>query len=662
MTKSNRDLINKLKIVTFDIETYKDDNGIFIPYACGWYNGKHLKTYYLSEFNSSYEMLLQSIKDLIKQNSNSCVYVHNLSSFDYLFLSKPIFENFYVNPLYKDNKIISLKIRNKDNNNNNNNNTITVFDSYLILPASLRQLAITYKVENLKGIFPYDFVTSQNLNYVGDVPSLSYYNSLNEIEYNNLLESFKNKQWSLKNETIIYLESDLKSLFQVVHKFASDIYIHEKIDISNCPTNSSIALKIFRTHHLKDKTLPLVKGIAHKNMRNAYYGGVVEVYKNMGYNLKLYDVNSLYPFSMLNPMPTGNPIFSTDHNLDNYFGIVFVSVNTYNLLENKQNYPLLPIRLDQRMYNVLGQWSGWYFSEEIKLAKSLGYDIKVHYGYKFDKTYNLFDLYVNKFFNIKAGINVNSTMEKQTAKLLLNSLYGRLGMNPNLDNIKIVNNEEANNILSKYEVKEHFSITNDLDYIKYSNSPILQFQDIYSKEEYLDFVIKCDNSNFSINQSLPAAIAITAYSRMYMFNIIYRLLELGYTIYYMDTDSLVINAVLPSDLIGMKLGQFKLESSIKEGIFISPKIYYLKTDNNVEIKKCKGIGNKLTRDDYFNLLNGNNVIINQERWHRSPINGYIQSKPMDINISPQMFKRQSIIIDNQLSHTIPLTVEDNVFK
>jgi hypothetical protein len=89
-------------------------------------------------------------------------------------------------------------------------------------------------------------------------------------------------------------------------------------------------------------------------MRNAYYGGVVEVFKNEGENLKLYDVTSLYPFAMLQDMPTGDMLFSTDSDINNYFGIVFVEVDTTNLDPKYSNYPLLAHKIDGRMYNPLG--------------------------------------------------------------------------------------------------------------------------------------------------------------------------------------------------------------------------------------------------------------------------------------------------------------------
>jgi len=45
--KNNTKLSNN--IVTFDIETYVKD-GKFIPFACGWYDGDFIQTYYLKDF------------------------------------------------------------------------------------------------------------------------------------------------------------------------------------------------------------------------------------------------------------------------------------------------------------------------------------------------------------------------------------------------------------------------------------------------------------------------------------------------------------------------------------------------------------------------------------------------------------------------------------
>ena len=46
-----------------------------------------------------------------------------------------------------------------------------------------------------------------------------------------------------------------------------------------------------------------------------------------GKNVKGYDINSLYPYAMLNNMPINKAIKSTDNDLDKYFGVVCVEVH-----------------------------------------------------------------------------------------------------------------------------------------------------------------------------------------------------------------------------------------------------------------------------------------------------------------------------------------------
>jgi DNA polymerase type B, organellar and viral len=636
-------------IVTFDIETYVKD-GQFVPFACGWYDGKFMRTYYLTDFKSSYDMLLQALTELLDFNPNAKVYIHNFANFDYMFIIKVLFENFTVKPYFKDNKVINLIYQHKDNDKTK----IYLFDSYLILPSSLRTLASKYKVSDQKGYFPYEMVTESSLNYIGPTPDISLFNGITPEEYEGLVSY----SWNLKAELLRYLELDLKSLHQVISIFSRDIFNTEKIDITKLPTISSIAFKIFRTNYLENTKLPIIKGNAHNDMRNAYYGGVVEVFKNEGQNLKYYDVTSLYPFAMLNDMPTGDMLFSTDSKLENYFGIVFVTVDTTGLESRFKNYPLLPHKIEGRMYNPLGNWSGWYFSEEVKLAISFGYNITVHYGYKFDRSSNIFNSFINKYFGIKAGLS-NTIMDRTTAKMILNSLYGRLGMKPHQDNIEIVESSKAEEILSKYVVKDQYQITDNLEFLRYENTPITGFLELYGKDEYLDFMLDCDSKNIAVNQSIPSAIAITAYARMYMFNIIYRILDSGVEIYYMDTDSITINKALPQELVGNGLGLFKLEHEIVHGYFISPKLYALKTADGKMIVKAKGIGNKLDFNQFETLIKNKSIVKDQERWFKDPANASINIKNIEMHISSMNLKRTQILNNGRLSHTIPINIDND---
>ena len=75
------------------------------------------------------------------------------------------------------------------------------------------------------------------------------------------------------------------------------------VQMTNCSTISRLALNIFIKYYLKESKIPIIKSNMFKRLKLAYYGGVTEVYKPFGKNLLYYDVNSLYPWAYLNPMP-----------------------------------------------------------------------------------------------------------------------------------------------------------------------------------------------------------------------------------------------------------------------------------------------------------------------------------------------------------------------
>ena len=75
--------------------------------------------------------------------------------------------------IIRDHDIIEIKFSWK-------NYYIYFRDSLLLLPSSLRKLAVAFDVED-KGKFPYNFVQLQNLNYEGPVPDKKYFSNLTKI-------------------------------------------------------------------------------------------------------------------------------------------------------------------------------------------------------------------------------------------------------------------------------------------------------------------------------------------------------------------------------------------------------------------------------------------------------------------------------------------------
>jgi hypothetical protein len=270
------------KFITMDLETRNIDN-ILTPYCVSIYDGKVSISFYLLDFSSVDEMLLSSIKYIMQNKFDGYrIYLHNFSNFDGIFLirilSKLIDKNTKIIPVIRDGKLIDLKVKFEK--------YILYFrDSYLLLPSSLKKLAINFNVEQ-KDLFPHLFVDKQeiDLNYVGKVPSIDNFYKINEEEYSNYIKQYNSDQWDLKKEVIKYCEQDCKSLYQVIETFQNIIYQEFSIDILKYPTLPSLAFAIYRSNFLKTDNknisrIPLISGNIYNFIKQSYTGGSVDVYK-----------------------------------------------------------------------------------------------------------------------------------------------------------------------------------------------------------------------------------------------------------------------------------------------------------------------------------------------------------------------------------------------
>ena len=84
-----------------------------------------------------------------------------------------------------------------------------------------------------------------------------------------------------------------------------------------------------------------------------------------------------------------------------------------------------------------------------------------------------------------------------------------------------------------------------------------------------------------------------------------------------NTDSLILKSPLPADVVGDKLGQFKLESKFINGVFVKPKLYcYEDAETGELIRKASGVdATKLSFIDYINLSKGQNVLTSKEQFN-----------------------------------------------
>jgi len=347
------------------------------------------------------------------------VYAHNFSSFDGIFLLNHLLPFGDVEPLLFNGRLISIKLKinikgvpGTDNELTKwNGKTIIFKDSYLLLPVSLRKLALTFNCTKIKGIFPFNL---NDIFYSGAFPKFEYFKDISIIEYTNMSSSY-NKIWNFKDEAIKYCKLDCLILHEILTHFNKLIFNEFKVNIHKVLTLPSLSMKIFKIFFMPMFSIYQIHGITETNIRQSYTGGAVDVYiphniiNNVEYEkLYYYDVNALYPTVMANNlMPVGLPVaFEGDITKVTCpqhfkpFGFFYCEITSPAFLE----HPILQQRIKTqdgiRTIAGLGSWTGWIFSEEMYNAINFGYTFKIIKGYLFNKA-NLFNEYVNILYNLR---------------------------------------------------------------------------------------------------------------------------------------------------------------------------------------------------------------------------------------------------------------------
>ena len=522
-------------------------------------------------------------------------------------------------------------------------------DSFNLLNNSLDKLCKDFNVTLGKGIFPYNFVNKHNINYIGPTPDLKYYNS--NISPS-LYKEMNVKNWSLKNETIIYLKRDLYSLLEILVKFQEHLWFDHNIEMTESLTISSLAITKYLKYYLRNNKIPLINSNnVFQFIYSSYYGGITEVYKPKGDNLNYLDVNSLYPFASLSLMPGLECKWIESFNsegldINKLFGIFYAEVITSYLYIG-----LLPIKTKSGLIFPNGKFSGVWTSVELQFAKEQGYKIKVIKGLQFNKQESPFVEYVEELSNQKDSLKGS---QRQIVKSLLNNLLGRFGLNLFKPVTKTVSKTVMDYILATKEVKTFKEIN--------SNNFLVTYNPIVNKEicetHNLDYfkVILSEKDGFSKyemfnNISIAISTFVTAYARVHMHKIKLGILASGGSIYYSDTDSIVTDLTLNelksslADKIGVKLGQLKMEHLVKKGYFISNKTYLLITNEGEQIKKAKGvISDNLSLDDFKSLYyNKTSILTKKLTSESSPGKGFVKLKKVDVILNWNSFtKREKI--------------------
>jgi hypothetical protein len=539
----------------YDIETFNDSDGFFIPYCICFNIGKtFFNLYYDSEKNIIEDSIILIFKNIKKKKY---FYIHNIQFDGFIILNYlSNLDKYKIDLLIKNGSIYYLSI--KENNKN-----IIFKCSYKIIPTSLKKISQSFNL-SIKLPFPYKFTNLNTLNYVGYI-NKEYFNNYDDFQNfnkNNSILDFR--EYSIK-----YCTNDVRITKLFIEKI-NEIVKSFSINIDKIYSAPSLSLKIFDKRFNKSKIKLNTGDSFDSYIRPSYYGGRCEIYGNpkQSEHIFHFDFSGMYGQCMKEKFCYGehrivnNP---KDFNIPGFYWVKWKSVNNY--------LPLLPhhSKKNNKLMFTNGIMEGCYWFEELVEFLKNGEILDIKSGIVFEK----YDYVFNDFVEFFTDIRQKSEAHKIFGKLMINSLYGRMGMS-SIDNYSIIIKEED---LEKYEDLTIISLK------KINKLYLLTLElDNRTKNRFKEF-----KSKFKKNVSIASS--ITSKSRLKLYKAQNDVLINKGRLLYSDTDS--IFAAYKKDVSNEKHGEIfwdslKKDTKIKDAVFISPKSYSILYSNGDEITKIKG--------------------------------------------------------------------------
>jgi hypothetical protein len=391
----------RVKVFVFDVETYDGE-----PYLLTFNDGEHV-SFIKVDKNTVLDKFLEYLLNHCSNNKYSYIlFSHNLP-FDltaiftkyemkifqhrtatYIHIDKTRKEPLAIIKLFTHKVWFAhIKLKNKA--------TIKVVDSASFLKGSLYELSRTLKFKYVKRERPL-FVEQ------GKKPQNRY-------------------EWL---ELYRYCYDEIKAQYELAQYILN---MHKRYDTTFTVSIAQLSSKIFRKHFLKER-IPQIPYEIKKLAELTIHGGRASVFVPTPIlipNVKMYDYNSFYPFSMAN-LPnltkgSWKKVYEFDNEHEGFYVIRgFVKPCKYPIIiksiermefangEYVSDIPIASYELREALRN-----------NELELTEIRGYVWIPH-----PEATNPFRDYVMHFYNLKEQYEKDSPLYIQ-AKLLLNSLYGK---------------------------------------------------------------------------------------------------------------------------------------------------------------------------------------------------------------------------------------------
>lgn len=524
--------MNNIYVADFETTTDPNDTRVWL---WGLYNINNDKFDYGKDLDSFF-------KRIMKLPNSTKVYFHNLK-FDGEFFQYALFKRGFTHTTVRKicdkefhtlishmGHFYSMKFKDRGK-------TITLIDSLKIIPLTVKKIAKAFNTPMLKG----------------------------EIDYH----KFRPTGYEPSSKEVEYVKNDVAIVANAL-KFFFNVKLTKQTIASNAlfDYKNRIGVKNFKMW------FPVLE--QDVDLRQSYKGGftyVNPIHKNkeLGNGIVL-DVNSLYPSVMYDKkLPYGEPIYyEGEYQPDKVYNLYIQTFRcNFELREGK--IPSIQIK------------NSLIFKDTEYLTSSDGYDVtlcltsvdlelfhkqyKVYNmeyfgGWKFKSSTQLFKEYINHWMSVKEKATKEENEGMRTlAKLMLNSLYGKFGLNP------VVKNK-----IPTFDAEENF--------IRYCTGG----------EERRDTIY------------VPMASFITSYARAETITSAQANYE---RFIYADTDSLhLLGQEVPSNLKidKVKMGYWELEARFIKSKFIRAKTYveehfitdeeYNKLDHSKKYKEVYDVATK----------------------------------------------------------------------
>lgn len=454
-----------------------------------------------------YGNTIEGLFSYMEKSKNSTFYFHNLK-YDGQFILNHLFENGFTHA--KDRKEEATK-------------TFTTLISDTGLFYSIK-IIFSKKGKHTKYVKIYDSL--KIIPFSVDEVAKAFGLPINKLKIN--YEEYREPGHILTPHEVDYLKHDVEIMAR-----ALSVLFSQGLEKMTQGANALYDYKRMVTEKLFDHYFPSPEYQIDRDVRQSYKGGFTylnPIYKNKDVTTGLvFDVNSLYPWVMHDcPLPYGEGIFFRgEYEKDTLYPLYIqmmscqfeVKDNHIPTIQLKKNFKFLPTEYVtttgcEEVTLCLTSVDLALFKEHYNI-----YNAVYHSGWKYKQATGLFSDYIDKWTKVKIESTINGNKGMRTlAKLMLNALYGKFGLNPD--------------VRSKYPYYDKES-----GKVKYTTGEKEIRQPLY----------------------IPVASFITAYARD-------KTIRTAQSLYdkfiYADTDSLHLDIELPPELL--QLGDKELEKLTTE--------------------------------------------------------------------------------------------------